>query len=305
MPRTIEISVPAETADEVLDRVRDIPGVVGLARNSGASISPPGDVLTVHVANDAMRPVLRVLSDLEVHHAGSIRTTEPKALLTPEQRDAVEEESNETVWEEMAFMLREDTNVGPNYLAQMALAGAIAAVGLWSDTLHIVVGSMVVAPGFEPLVRVPFGLIAGPRRLSSRGASAAAVGYVAMGLAAALAVLVLQVVDPSQGTDLEARSWVRFWSTVTPTGALASAFAAAAGAVVVSGQRSVLTTGVMIALALIPSMAVAGMALGVGDLALAGRGLVRWGVDVALVVVISALVFGLKQGLLHRRRALR
>lgn len=85
---------------------------------------------------------------------------------------------------------------------------------------------------------------------------------------------------------------------------LVSAFAAAAGAVVITGQRSVLTTGVMIALALIPSMSIVGMALASADLALAGRGFVRWSVDAVLVVLISAVVLGLKQLLLHRRRAL-
>jgi uncharacterized membrane protein len=100
---------------------------------------------------------------------------------------------------------------------------------------------------------------------------------------------------------------VRFWSTITATGVLTSAFAAAAaaaGAIVISGQRSVLTTGVMIALALIPSLTITGMAAVVGDLPLTGRGVARWAVDVVLVMAFSAVVIGIKRLYLQKHRAL-
>ena len=60
----------------------------------------------------------------------------------------------------------------------------------------------------------------------------------------------------------------------------------------------------MIALALVPAMAIAGMALVTGDLALAGRGFLRCGVDATLVIIASSLVLGLKQAIVHGRRAI-
>jgi uncharacterized membrane protein len=166
---------------------------------------------------------------------------------------------------------------------------------------EVIVG-MVIAPAFEPLLRVPFGLIAGPKEVASRGLLSMFVGYALLALGAALAALVIGLVDPSPPVELEADSWVRYWSTFTPEGVVVSAFAGMAGAVVVTGQRSVLTAGVMIALALIPSMSIVGMALVSGDFALAGRG--RWLLDVVLVMLAGALVLGLKQRFLHRHRAL-
>lgn len=304
MPRSIELSVPAEQADVILQRVEGLEGVVGLARQRGASLQPPGDMLSIQVTNDASRRVLVLLDELQVREHGSIVTNEPRSIISAEHQKLIDRETNETFWDEMAFLLRLDTNLAPNYLTLMALAGAIAAVGLWSDTLHLVVGAMVIAPAFEPLVRLPFGLIAGPRRIAWGGLTSAAAGYLLLGLGGLLATVVLRAVDPARSPDLATRAWVQFWSTVTPTGVLASALAAVAGAVVVSGQRSVLTTGVMIALALIPSMAIVGMGLSVGDAALAARGLLRWSVDVGLVVLLSAIVLWLKQRFLHHHRGL-
>jgi len=304
MPRSIEVSVPPEKADAIVRHLQHIEGVIGLVRQRGASLQPPGDVLSIQSTNDGTRQILQVLNDLRVVDDGSIATSAPRSLISADHQALIDRESNETIWDEMAFLLRQDTNLAPNFLALMMLAGAIAAVGLWSDTLHIVIGAMVIAPAFEPLVRLPFGLIAGPRRIAKSGLVAASVGYVFLALGGVVAVLVLQAVDPGRSADLQSRPWVSFWSTVTVTGVVASTFAAAAGAVVISGQRSVLTTGVMIALALIPSMAIVGMGITVGDFALAGRGFVRWAVDAALVVVVSAVVLTLKRLYLHRHSAL-
>lgn len=304
MPRSIEVSVSPEKADAVVRCVEGMDGVVGLARRRGASLQPPGDIVTIQTTNDGTRRVLRAMDELEVLDGGSIVTSEPRSILSPEHQEQINRETNETVWDEMAVLLRQDTNLAPNYLALMALAGAIAAVGLWTDTLHVVIGSMVIAPAFEPLVRLPFGFISGPRRIAKSGLVSAITGYVALAVGAAVALLILDVVDSTRTTELRTRSWVQFWSTLTATGVVASAFAAAAGAVVISGQRSVLTTGVMIALALIPSMTIVGMAVAVGDFALAGRGFVRWAVDAGLVVLLSAAVLVVKRLYLHRHRAL-
>lgn len=231
-----------------------------------------------------------------------MRTTEPKSLIAPPSQNGIEKESNETIWEEMGFLLRRETNVSANYLSLMALSGGVAAVGLWTNTLHIVIGAMVIAPGFEPLLRISFGVVAAPRALASRGLLSSVTGYLAMGLGAAVTGWLLRIIDSSHSMDLETRSWVQYWSQIKPSAVLLSFLASLAGAVVVSAQRSVLSAGVMIALALIPAISIAAMALAFGDISLAGRGLVRWLLDVALVIIAGLLVLGLKQAFVHHGR---
>jgi len=304
MPRAIEVSASPQRIDAILERIGDLPGVVSLARQPGASLKPPGDVLSIHLTNEATRPVMRVLKDLRVASEGAINTSEPASLMSWKHQAEVNREANETTWDEMAFMLRTDANPSPNFIFSMALAGAIAAGGLWTGTLHLIVGAMIIAPAFEPLVRVPFGFITGARNSVSSGLIATGAGYLALALGAALVTAVLELWDPGPGKNLNAMYWVDYWSTLSFPSILISALGGIAGGVIISGQRSVMTTGVMITLALIPSMAIVGMGMVVGDLALAGRGLVRWAVDVALVMAMSTLVFGLKQRFLHRGASL-
>lgn len=304
MPRSIEVSVDPTKADEILERVKDVDGVVGLARQAGASLLPPGDIVTIRTTNDATRAVLEVLRDLDVAEGGSVQTSAPRSVVDRTHQRAIDHETNETTWNEMAFLLRLDTNNGQNYLATMFLAGAIAAVGLWTDTLHLIVASMVVASAFEPLVRISFGLVAGPRSLVASGIASTIAGYAMLALGGAVALLVLRAVDPGAAPALASRRWVQYWTYVPTTGVIVSVFAAAAGTFIVIGQRSVLSTGVMIALALIPSMSLVGMGLVSGDLALAGQGFVRWAVDAGLILVVSAAVLLAKRALVHRHAAL-
>lgn len=304
MPRTIDVVLPPDKTDDVVGRLSNVDGVVGLALQRDSSLNPPGDVLTVQTTNEGARQVLNYLTEVNVLEGGSVATGALKSLMSSPYQDSIDVESNEAIWEEMASLLRQDTNTSVNYLLTMMLAGCIAAIGLWTNTLHLVIGAMVIAPGFEPLTRIVFGQVADIRPLSSRGVLSVASGYLALMLGAAVVYYVMHLIDPSASTDLTSRSWVRYWSTLNPSDALLALLAGSAGAVVIVAQRSVLTAGVMIALALIPSMAIVGMAIAGGDFELALRGLLRWLVDVGAVILASALVLGLKQAFLHRRKAL-
>lgn len=305
MPRTIQVVVPPSKTDELVERVRSSKGVVGLALQRGVSLDPPGDIVIIQSTNDSSHGVLSLLDSLNVTSNGSVLTSQPLSLVSPPYQNRLNKESNETIWEEVAFLLRRDTNLGFNYLSLMALAGAIAAAGIWTDMVHIVIGAMVIAPGFEPLLRIPLGMIAGPRVLASRGLWTSLAGHAMIAVGAALTVLLLLLIDPTNAaTPLESRFWVQYWTTFTPPGVVVSLVAGAAGAITVMAQRSVLTAGVMIALALIPTISIAGMALASGNLPLAGAGLLRWAVDVAAVVGVGTIVLGLKQALTHRRHAI-
>lgn len=133
MPRTIQVTMPPERTETALDRLRRVDGVVGLALQRGASLNPPGDVVTVQATTDATRTVLRVLTDLGVDNGWSILTSEQRSFIAKPYQNQLEVESNEVIWEKMAFLLRRETNPGTNYLALMTISGAIAARSVVRD----------------------------------------------------------------------------------------------------------------------------------------------------------------------------
>ncbi len=304
MPRVISVTVATEKTDALIEQMQNLENVSGLALQRGASIEPPGDIVTISANNDGVRAIFKVLEKLEVTDGGSISTSEPRSLLSPPSQRDIDSETNETIWDEMASLLRQDTNLSANFLMLMALAGIVAATGLWTDTLHTVIGAMLIAPGFEPLLRIPFGLIGGPRELAQRGLLSTLAGYVALFVGAALTYLFLRWLDPGSSPDLTTRYWARYWSDTTAIGAFVAFVGGITGAIVITTQRSTLTAGVMIALALVPTMALVGMASVYADWKLAGGALILWLVNVVAVLVASAITFGLKQIVVHRGKSM-
>jgi hypothetical protein len=289
--RTIVITLPAGATEALLAELGALEGVVGLSLQRGVSFHPPGDVLTAHASNEGAVAVLELLDGKGIGAAyGSVVTSEPRSVRASDGQPAIDDESNEMGWQEMAYQLGQETNISTNYLLIMLLAGAVAAAGLWTDTVHIVIGAMVIAPGFAPIIRTPFGLIGKGGNSARNGIYSTAAGYLTLALGAAVSLLVLRWIEPSP-VSLGELYWVQYWSSIKPSGVLIALLAGVAGAVVISAGRSVLTAGVMIALALIPSMAIVGMGTATGDFGLAWNGLLRWATDAACVAAAGGGLF--------------
>lgn len=100
------------------------------------------------------------------------------------------------------------------------MAGIIAAVGISTNALHLVVGAMVIAPGFETVVRIPLGIIT-DNVAWKRGVTDTLKGYGALLVASALTMLLLQVLgfDTLKGkaSYLAEGALVSYWTTISAT----------------------------------------------------------------------------------------
>lgn len=275
--------------------------IARLSLQPGASLDPPGDILTVEAANRTSREIVNLMSDLDLLRAGAVTISEPNATIPGGSAPSLHEEGNDAIWEEIGAMMRQDTSLSFNFLLLMALAGAITAFGIVSDTLHVVVGAMLIAPGFEPILRVVFGVM-GDRHSVRASLISMTLGYFAL-CAAAAAVAPLALLFAGVGREaLASLEWAAYWSRIEPGGVATSIFAGIAGGVIVASRMKILATGVMVALALVPSAALVGMGLAVGDGTLALGAAARWLVEAACVTVGGGLIIVLKRSLLHRRR---
>lgn len=301
MPRTVHITVPPEHRSDLLERIERIDGVFTLVAHPGASRLPPGDLVVVCGTNQAAEQATRIAADRGLLADGALILTEPVGLASRERRRKIEDDTSESTWEEMDTLLRRDANPSHNFLAMMVLAGAVAGAGLMLDTLHIIIGAMLIAPGFEPLVRIAVGLAAGLPDTARRGVVGTLVAYAMLAAGAAAGMYVVAWLDPSVQVDkLSGQGWVQYWSSFKWSGVAIGVLAGLAGAIVVNAHQTVFATGVMIALALIPAMAIAGMGLAAGEPDLALRGLGRWAVEVACVIGASLAVFAVKRLILRR-----
>lgn len=188
----------------------------------------------------------------------------------------------------------------------MGISGVLAAIGLATNALHLVVGAMLIAPGFEPIVRFSMGMVSRNQGWR-RGLMQTAQTYAALLLGAAITAGVLRLLGTSplgqEESYLPSSVLVSYWTSFSATTFMVSVTAGVAGAILVASNRAVLTAGVMVALALVPGTTLVASGLVGGDAGIAGRGALRWAIDVVIVAGTSLLVFAWKQVHTYRRRS--
>lgn len=231
-------------------------------------------------------------------------TAELSAIADPERQHLIDVDVDEALWEESETGLRHQGRITVNFLALMALGGAIAAVGLVSEPVPQVialVAASVIAPGFEPVAKLGLGLALRRGHVVKRAAVSALAGYGVLLLAAALTFALLRLLGDTTPDALVANPEVHRITHPSGKDVITSICAAAAGMVMVTAYRRSVLAGPLIALLLIPAAATIGAAAVSGRWATAAGATGRLGLDVVLVVVVGALVVAAKKATVHRR----
>ena len=143
-----------------------------------------------------------------------------------------------------------------NFIVLVVLSTAVAAIGLISDNVAVIIGAMVIAPLLGPNLAFALGAALGDRYLMGRAAVTNAAG-VSLSFAICVALGAV-LADPTGSEEIMSRTNVGLEGV-----ALAIASGAAAALSLVTGISSTLV-GVMVAVALLPPAATIGIMVGSG-----------------------------------------
>lgn len=309
MPRKVEIAIPSEKTEALVERISGMEGLIGLRVQQGISRKPEGDFVTVEITNRSLPALTRLLSEQGVgsSSAASFSTSEPVSIVSSSSATDIVHDVSEATWEEMEGVIAKNSNATASALLVMAISGVLATVGIATNALHIVIGAMLIAPGFQPIVRIALGIV-GKSGAWRRGLAHTLQGYLALAAGAAATALLLQAIGKSplgsEASYLPAGVLISYWTTISVSSVVVTCVAGAAGALLIATDRAILTAGVMVALALVPGAAIAALAAVSGEFDVAARGALRWLMEVGLVLLTSMLVLFWKQSRVHHRPTL-
>lgn len=170
----------------------------------------------------------------------------------------------------------------------MAFASAIASFGVLADSTAVVIGAMLVAPLLIPLMGMSLALVSGNgSRLADNLQIVFFAVCIPIGMGAVLAAIAGQGVDPSVNTQIVSRG--------TPTLLdLGVAIAAGgAGAFGNSGKKLANSSlpGVAVAIALVPPLAVVGVAAQLGDWSASIGALLLFVTNATAILVMGGITF--------------
>lgn len=163
--------------------------------------------------------------------------------------------------EELTDDVEEGTRLTRAFLGMAVASAIIAGLGMRSGQTAVVIGAMVIAPLLGPCMALAMAATVGDRALGQR-AALALVGGAGAAYGATVVLGALVAVDPS-APELAART------SAGPADVALALASGVAGVLAFCRGLSASLVGVMIAVALVPPLAAAGM---LGGAALAGRG---------------------------------
>ncbi|WP_372343327.1 DUF389 domain-containing protein [Streptomyces sp. KL116D] len=190
----VRVISPADRTDEVLRIAGQSVGVVNVVRFLGAATAPPGDVVEFNVAREAANHVLGSLGELGLKDTGAITVEQIDLSISTAAERAEEaapgDPADAVVWAELAARVTADTRMTWSYLAFLALATQIAAIGVLLDQPILIVGAMVLGPEFGPVAAVCFGIVRRRPRFVGTAVWSLVAGFaVAMAITAACAAV--------------------------------------------------------------------------------------------------------------------
>ena len=180
--------------------------------------------------------------------------------------------------------MRHDARADVDFLTLIALAAAIAILGLLLNSAAVIIGAMLVAPLMSPMMAVAHGIVTGNFIMIRRGLISTFKG---IGVAIAVSTGITLIVSTYQPTaEILARS------EPTILDLLVALAAGAAGAYALS-RKSVAAAlpGVAISAALVPPLCVVGYGLGSSRFLIAGGAILLFLTNLVAIILVSAVVF--------------
>ena len=305
MHHTVEVSLPSAATDGTLNTLEKLDGVLSLYVERGVGVKPEGDVITVHALNRAIDDVLATVAEAEQYGPIAVVTGGVESMVATGAQAAIDDDADESPWEEFERTLRHHGRLSTNYLLLMTIGGAIAVAGLLSPPVPqalALAACAVLTPAFEPAGELAAALVRRSAYAIRRSLVSVVVGYALMAFGGGLAFVVLRALGLASPKTIASSEGMHLIIDPTAADWLVAAGGAAAGLLIITSFREAVLAGALIALALVPAAGVVGMGVASLDAGLALQGLQRLGADVGLVVVLGGLVILGKDRFIHRGR---
>ncbi len=298
----LQISVPAERTDDVLDILRDCPGTATVAVLRGASERPQGDVVLTQVARESVDGVVRALRERNVDSDGAITIlnvdTSVSAAAERAELDAPGEGQDAVIWEQVVRTSDDQSRLSWTFLAFLTIATLIASIAIVVDSAVLVIGAMVLGPEFGPIAALCVAAVHRRRSIAVRAARSFLVGFAVAASVATLFALGsnwLGWIDAD--TLTAARPATGFITSPDKWSFIVAFIAGIAGVLALTSAKSGSLVGVFISVTTVPAAGNLALAIALANGSEIGRSLTQLSVNVAALLLAGILTMLVQKAL--------
>lgn len=300
----LRIVTPPDLAPRVVEHLHALEVVTCLCHQPGAVIRPDGDLIECDVPHEAGSLVVETLRQLGLEARGAISVIQLDASLSDRGEQATESaggaSADAVVWETLEARTASSAELNKTFLVFMIVATVLAAIGILTDSVILVIAAMVVGPEFGALAGICVGLTQRRFDLATRSLAAIVVGFGAAIVAGYLATRSFIAAELAPARLLaDAHPQTAFITHPDAYAVIVAALAGVAGMLSLSTANSGPLIGVLISVTTIPAAANIGVAAAYGDMGDIGGAAAQLGLN------LSTLVAAAIATLLLQRRAFR
>lgn len=203
-------------------------------------------------------------------------------------------------WVEVMGQARANARPLGRYLALMAVAAVLAAIGVITDNPILIVGAMAVSPDLLPICAACVGVIARRWSLARRAIVTLLLGIVLTWAVAAAVAWGLQAVGILTG-DFQVHDTALHGLNHIDYSTILVALAAGVAAMLSFETRAAAAVGVAISVTTIPASALFGVSLGLGEVGVSWGAAGVLGVNVLLLLLSGTATLGVQRLFAGRR----
>lgn len=300
----VRVISPEGTTEDVLRIAAVSPAVVNVIRQDGAAYEPAGDVIEFDLAREAANDVLEQLRGLGLKDTGAISVEQLDLCISAAAERAEKlapgDPGDAVVWDELAARTEADARLTWSFLAFLALATQIAAIGALLDQPILIVGAMVLGPEFGPVAAICFGTL---RREPAQIYSAARTLVIGFAVAIAITIVcagatrLLGWITPETLDDRPLTSFIIHpdrWSFIV------AVLAGVAGILSMTAGKSSALVGVFISVTTVPAAGNIAVAIPLEHWGEVGASFVQLGVNLAGMLIAGTFTLFLQRALWAR-----
>ncbi|MFF0742716.1 DUF389 domain-containing protein [Streptomyces sp. NPDC004111] len=300
----VRVIAPAGRTDEVLRITAESPATANVLKLAGAAHDPPGDLVEFDVAREGANGVLAALRGLGLKETGAITVEQLDLSISTASEQAEEaapgDPDDAVIWDELTARTAAETRLTWAFLAFLALATQIAAIGALLDQPILIVGAMVLGPEFGPVAAICFGVLAGRAVLIGAAVRTLVVGFTAavlITMACAAVSRLLGWITPEMLGDRPLTSFIIHpdrWSFIV------ALLAGVAGILSMTAGKSSPLVGVFISVTTVPAAGNLAVAVPLGHWNEVTASLIQLGVNLAGMLVAGTATLFLQRALWAR-----
>jgi uncharacterized hydrophobic protein (TIGR00271 family) len=295
----LRLAVDENRADAVTEALE---GTGGVHRIVSLNPERPGTgvVLAADVVPAVADRVMKLIRDWRVDDADYLLTRQDVVAPIPHVHTRWAE-PEEFAWIEVMGEARTHARPLGRYLALMAVAAVLGALGVITDNPILIVGAMAVSPDLLPISAACVGIVGRRPSLARSAIATLLLGIVLTWLVAAGLAWGLQAVG-ILSPEFQVREENLRGLQDTDYSTILVALAAGVAAMLSFETRAAAAVGVAISVTTIPASALFGVSLGLGEVSVIWGAAGVLGVNVLLLLLSGSLTLGVQQRLAASRR---